>query len=408
MRTLSRYTLRSLAAEPALLGGALAVATVVAGFLVTLGMVRGMRETITTTATPGNLIVTSRSSRTEVASSVTPEELAVLRRLVGTQGTVAPELIHLMFFDRPDGGRDNLVVRGVTADALRVHPRVRIVEGRAPRPGRSEVMVGRRAADTYVHTRPGDHLAFGRRTWTVVGTFEAGGSSLESELWNDLDDYFADSFSFAYSLAVVHPNAVGHAAALQARLEADAALAKLRVVPEPTYYAEQRAIASQLEWLALVTIVVLLVAAFVTLRQAFAILVGRRRHDRRTARALGIRTPLLHVVLFAQVLAVALLGLLGGVGASLAVDGVATSYASFNTYATLLFGIDVTPALMARAALVAVALVAAGALDAALVLAGDGRPSRPGPAPRLDPASGGTRLRTAIARRLRGPTPTLP
>ena len=84
---------------------------------------------------------------------------------------------------RANGGRENVLVRGVEPVALAVHDEVKIVEGRMFEPSTGEVIVGRGVAGRYVGAELGAPLEFGRGTWKVVGVFESGGTSFESEVW---------------------------------------------------------------------------------------------------------------------------------------------------------------------------------------------------------------------------------
>ena len=84
-------------------------------------------------------------------------------------------------------------MRGVEPVALQVHDDVKIVEGRMFEPSSGEAIVGRGVAGRYVGAKLGDTLEFGRGTWKVVGVFESGGSSFESEVWVDVRELADDA-----------------------------------------------------------------------------------------------------------------------------------------------------------------------------------------------------------------------
>jgi putative ABC transport system permease protein len=86
-----------------------------------------------------------------------------------------------------------VLVRGVEPVALRVHDEVKIVEGRMFTPSSGEVIVGRGVAGRYQGAELGSELEFGRGRWRVVGLFEAGGSSYESEVWVDVRELANDA-----------------------------------------------------------------------------------------------------------------------------------------------------------------------------------------------------------------------
>ncbi len=84
------------------------------------------------------------------------------------------------------------VIRGVTPTAYLVHKQLRIVQGRAPRPGHDEVMVGQLAA-TRIGWQPealavDKTLWFDNRPWSIVGAFAASGTVMDAEIWCPLTD----------------------------------------------------------------------------------------------------------------------------------------------------------------------------------------------------------------------------
>jgi len=85
------------------------------------------------------------------------------------------------------------VLRGVRPDiAVLVHPQVELVEGRLPRTGADEIMVGS-LVSTRLGLNPdrltiGRTLHFDRRDWTIVGTFRAPSTVMDAEIWIPLTD----------------------------------------------------------------------------------------------------------------------------------------------------------------------------------------------------------------------------
>ena len=67
-------------------------------------------------------------------------------------------------------------LRGVTAEAFKVHDKMKIVEGRNFEFGRNEIIAGRAASRQFVGLNVGTTLKWGESTWTLVGIFEDGGS----------------------------------------------------------------------------------------------------------------------------------------------------------------------------------------------------------------------------------------
>src|SRR2546426_12205931 len=81
---------------------------------------------------------------------------------------------------------DNLPIRGVLPVSAHIHDKVRIIAGRMFAPGLNEVIIGKLLVHQYPGWALGADLKVGRRMWKVVGVFESGGRSFESEGWGDL------------------------------------------------------------------------------------------------------------------------------------------------------------------------------------------------------------------------------
>ncbi|HWO26717.1 MAG TPA: FtsX-like permease family protein [Kofleriaceae bacterium] len=86
------------------------------------------------------------------------------------------------------GGISNVLVRGTPPEGLAFRPEVKIVSGRAPKPGTNEVIVGKAISGRFKGVGPGQSFELRRnRPLQVVGEFTAAGASYESEVWGDLD-----------------------------------------------------------------------------------------------------------------------------------------------------------------------------------------------------------------------------
>jgi putative ABC transport system permease protein len=87
-----------------------------------------------------------------------------------------------------EGMISNVLIRGVQPVALLVRPEVRIIEGRPAQPGTDEVIVGKGIRGRFRGTELGSSFELKKnRPVKVVGVFESGGSSLESEVWADIE-----------------------------------------------------------------------------------------------------------------------------------------------------------------------------------------------------------------------------
>ena len=221
------------------------VAVVVLATTLLLSLVSSLRRTLVTTGGPGNLIVMRKGATNDGSSALPLEAYQALRYFEGVasgsdgEPLVSPELVVQPFFLRRDGGRENVLVRGVEPVALAVHDSVRIVEGRMFSPSSGEVIVGAGVAGRYAGAAVGEVLRFGRGTWKVVGRFESGGDSFESEVWADVRELARDAKRpMPYSGLRVRAAPGADLDALVRRIDDEPRWA-LEAQRETEYYAEQ-------------------------------------------------------------------------------------------------------------------------------------------------------------------------
>jgi len=194
-RNLGRSRVRLVAS---LLGASLVVLLILAS----AGFVRGMQRTLTEHAgLRENVILLGSGSeqaveRSQIDASVAGIAAASVAGLKSAAGVdfVSPEIHIALPLRETSGSAEELqaVMRGVRPEALLVHSAVEIVEGRPPRAGAEEIMVGALAA-----TRlglPDDRLDLGRtlrfddRDWTITGRFRAPNTVMDAEIWVPLTD----------------------------------------------------------------------------------------------------------------------------------------------------------------------------------------------------------------------------
>lgn len=341
-----RYPLANLAARRArtlLTVGV--VALVVVATTLFAGLVSSLKKTLVSTGHPRNLVVLRKGSTNDGSSSLPLEAFQALRWFDGVargpdgEPLASPELVVQPFFRTQGGGRENVLVRGVEPVALRVHDEVALVEGRMFAPSSGEAIVGSGVAGRYVGARVGDVLEFGRGRWRVVGRFEAGGSSFESEVWVDARELANDARRpVPYSGARLRLADGADRDALARRIAADSRWA-LEAKPETDYYAEQ-AESANVFYLIVIGLAVLagIGAAFGATNTLYAA-VQARRAEIGTLRALGFPRIAILTSFLVEALVVALLGfavgaalaaLLGRVVSS-ALGGIAFGAATFTT-----------------------------------------------------------------------------
>src|SRR5438128_1749912 len=175
-----------------------AIAIVVGVFVAAMAIVGGLDSAIKDSSSPDNMILIGRGADSEANSFITLDQLDALKFLpaIKRDGAgnplVSPEFTEQVFMPAGDT-LDNLPIRGVLPVSAQIHEKVRIIAGRMFAPGLNEVIIGRLILNQYPGCSLGADLKVGRRAWNVVGVFESGGSSFESEVWGDLHSLQEDS-----------------------------------------------------------------------------------------------------------------------------------------------------------------------------------------------------------------------
>ncbi len=341
------YSVRSLFARRLRTGLTVAViGLVVVATTLFLGLISSLERTLRTTGDARNLIVMRKGSSNDGSSQLPLAALQDIRFFEGIaqdaagNPMVSPELVVQPFFLRKDGGRENVLVRGVEpGPALAVHHEVEIVEGRMLEPSSGEVVVGRGVAGRYRGAQLGEWLEFGRGRWRVVGVFESGGNSFESEVWADVRELANDAKRpFPYSSLRLTVAAGADPDALARRIGDDPRHA-LEAQPEPAYYAKQAESANTLYALVVALALLAGVGAVFGATNTLYAAVQARTGEIGTLRAIGFSRASILLAFLVESLVTALLGFaVGGVSAwllgqlvSQALGGIGFGAATFTT-----------------------------------------------------------------------------
>ncbi len=324
-----KYSLRSLMVRRTTSAmTVLGIALVVMILFILLGFVAGLRATMLGAAENGNWIVLARSVTSEASSFVTREQYEIIRTRAEIAADangdplVSPEIV-ASFDPQPNGtlnASSFTFVRGVYPIAYRVHRGIRAVTGRLPRAGEAELAVGERLAAKHPELTLGHQLRFGRRAWTIVGTFSDQGSSRESEALTDLD-VLAQDIHYGSGFAALHVvMKPGTGPNFDAALTRDVRL-RLDAMPEQEFYGRQSRLADQLRNLGLIVALMLGIgAAFGGMNTMYAA-VARRAREVGVLRALGFSRG---AIVTSFVLESAVVGLAGGIAGELL--GVAVAF----------------------------------------------------------------------------------
>ncbi len=326
----------------ALTAGGLALVVFV--FATVLMLDAGLKRTLVTTGEYDNVVVIRKGSGTEIQSSITRSQSNIVQMnaavALGADGLprAAKEIVVLISLNRSGSAQaSNVVIRGTSSAGLQLRPQIRVVDGRLFRPGSSEIIVGSNIAKAYDGTRIGESLHFAQRDWTIVGTFDAGASGFDSEVWGDADQLMQSFRRITYSAMVLRLADGSLFERMRGEIDADPRFAG-EVKREQVFYSDQsKALSTFLNILGLTLTAIFSIGATIGAMITMYASVSNRVAEIGTLRALGFRSG---SVLAAFLLEALLLGLVGGVmglaGASV-MQVVSFSTTNFQTFSDLSF-----------------------------------------------------------------------
>lgn len=343
------------------------MALVVFVFATVLMLEEGLRKTLVETGSHDNVVVIRRSSQTEVQSVIDRVQAAIIESqpqvAFGADGErlVSKETVVLVNLSKRDSDRPtNVLIRGVAPQGLTLRPQVRIIAGRTFRPGSSEIVAGRSAAERFKGAGIGETLWFGLRDWTVVGTFDAGNSGFDSEIWGDAVQLMQAFRRPVYSSLLFRLNDPESFDSVQAQLERDQRLT-VEAKRENVYYQEQsELLAKFIRYLGLTLSVIFSVGAVIGAMITMYASVANRTGEIGTLRALGFRK---RSILAAFLTEAVLLGLTGGcigLAAASFMQLFTISTMNWQSFSELAFSFTLTPDIAAKTLLFALVMGVVG------------------------------------------------
>lgn len=328
------------------------MAMVVFVFAATLMLVEGLRKTLVNTGSNDNVVVIRKSSNSEVQSGVERLKASIIESqpeiAIGASGEklVAKELVVLINLPKRGSNKPaNVVIRGISPVSLVLRPQVKLVAGRMPRPGSAEVIAGKSIAERFQGGGIGETLRFGMRDWTVVGTFAAGNTGFNSEIWGDADQLMQAFRRQVYSSVIFRLRDSTGFDALKARIESDPRLT-LEAKREIRYYADQsEGMSKFLRILGMVLTIIFSLGAIIGAMITMYAAVANRVTEIGTLRALGFRKGSILAAFILESLFLGLVGGLAGIFCASFMQLITISTMNWSTFAELAFGFSLTPAI---------------------------------------------------------------
>jgi putative ABC transport system permease protein len=352
----------------------LGIAGTVAVFVAMMALAQGFRATLVASGSPRNAILLRAGAGTEMNSSLALDQVKVVEDLAGVaRGAggplVTPEVVVVAAFPLRATGTDaNVQVRGVSPRVLDVRENVKVKAGRFFTPGLTELVVGTNAASSYAGFDVGNRIKFGGGTWEVVGTFDAGGSAFDSEVWCDanvLNQTYQRPQNIFQSLTVRLDSAEAFTK-LKDGVTTDPRLT-LNVEQEQRYYAKQSENMTRM-----ITVLGTLVAFVMAVGAVFGALntmysaVAERKREIATMRALGFGGGSVVISFVFESLFIALIGGVLGCLVVLPINGLTTGTMNWQTFSHLAFAFRITPGLLAAGVIFALVMGLIGGVPPAV------------------------------------------
>jgi putative ABC transport system permease protein len=348
----------------------LGIAGTVGVFVAMLSLARGFKATLVASGSPDNALVMRAGSPSEMMGGITLDSIKVIQDAPGiARGAEGPlvtqEVVGVVPIPLISTGTDaNVQIRGVSPNVLEIRKFVKIVQGRMFNSGVSEILVGKNASKTYSGLTVGNKIDMAGGHWEVVGVFDAGGSSFDSEIWCDshvLNDILKRP-STIFQSVTVHLASRDSFKTLKDSLTSDPRL-NVDVTREVDYYAKQSTTMTTLiTWLGGFVAAIMAVGAIFGALNTMYSAISERGREIATMRAVGFSTWNVILSFLFEALLISLVGGILGCLAVLPLNGLTTNTMNFQTFSNLAFAFKITFNLLAMGILFALVMGVLGGL----------------------------------------------
>src|ERR1700757_880241 len=363
-----KYNIRNMTLRKGLtIMTALGIALTVTTAVFIMALLAGLQKAFQSTGNPLNVLVLRKGSTSELTGPFPQEDFQTLKTLSGIakdkngEPLVSGEITVVIVLPRKDGsGEANVTVRGVMQDGLELRPTVKLADGRWFSPGQREVVVSNSIRERFTHANVGDAVEFGKGSWKVVGVFDAGGMAYESEIWGDVNQMSSDfDRQGVYSSAYLRATDAVAADALKHRVSDDQRL-KLDGMLEPEYYATQTKSGAVIKFIGwLVAAIMAIGSSFAAMNTMYAAVAYRSREIATLRVICFSRVSILSSFVLEGIL-LSLLGAVVSIMLMLPFNGMTTGTQNQVTFSEVVFGLQMTPAVVLAAVIFALIMGVVG------------------------------------------------
>ncbi|HYF02466.1 MAG TPA: ABC transporter permease, partial [Patescibacteria group bacterium] len=223
----------------------LGIGLVVFVFVAVLMMANGIKQTLVTTGSDRNILVSRKSSQGEITSIIDRDAANIIATMPGIaknaegKPMLSAEPVVVINLFKKEGGLSNVTVRGVAPEVFSVREQVKVREGRLFKFGSRELIVGSAINKNFAGTKIGDKVKFAGDMWTIVGIADAGGRGFDSEMWGDADQLMNAFNRSAYSTMTFRMADGASLDAFKTQFARESRLQYFEPKIEQKYYEEQ-------------------------------------------------------------------------------------------------------------------------------------------------------------------------
>jgi putative ABC transport system permease protein len=332
------------------------MALVVFVFATILMLTEGLKKTLVETGSYDNVVVIRKSSVSEVQSGIDRNQASIVETdpevALGPDGkpVLAKEIVVLIGLPKASTGKDsNVTIRGISEQSLALRPQVKLIKGRMPKAGSTEIATGSSITKRFDGADMGDTLRFGTQNWLVVGVFDAGNTGFNSEIWADVDQLMQSFKRPVYSSVLFELRDPSQFDALKSRIETNPRLT-LEAKRETRYYLDQSEMMAKFLNVLGVSLTIIfslgaIIGAMITMYSS----VANRTAEIGTMRALGFQKMNILGTFLIEALFLGLLGGITGLFAASFLQFFTVSTLNFQTFSELAFSFTMTTGIVTKA-----------------------------------------------------------
>jgi ABC-type antimicrobial peptide transport system permease subunit len=326
------------------------IALVVFVFAAVLMMADGIQQTLSSTGSNDNVVITRKSSSGEITSIIdrATADLISTMPMIQKDETGKPLLtsdaVTILNAPKKDGGGlSNLAVRGVSENALKIRNKITIISGRMFTFGARELIVGKAIEERFSNIAIGNTIKFAGDNWVIVGIMDAEKSAFESELWCDANQLIQAFNRVDYSTLTFRISDNANIEQLKAIFAGDKRLNQYEPENERKYFEKQsEAMRLFIQVLGITITVIFSVGAMIGAMITMYAAVANRTTEIGTLRALGFQRMSILIAFLVESLITAFIGGFIGIGLASILQFYSISTLNFGSFSELSFSFALT------------------------------------------------------------------